>query len=430
MFAAPSLLVAVALALRAAAGWGYAPPDELFEPLVAKKVLAMAETVRSPPAYPTITTTSGNWVWSNPDNWVTGFFPSTLYQMAKRECLCPGSTAVDGAVPDWLALGRMWSAAIPPLNWHNGQGHDVGFLSWPFAEELGLHPRNATARDNIIGFALELSSRYAKEVGCTRSWDWSSSTSPTPETDFLVIIDNLMNLETLLQAYDFTKNRTFYDIAIDHADTTLKNHFRKDWGSWHVINYDHLTGAVKEKFTAQGYSDDSTWSRGESWALHGYAKLYQYTKKPRYLNAARKIAAYFLSQTAKTYMPWDFDAPMNPPLADSSAAMIAAAGLQILAQVEKSVWNPIGAQRWTDGAHLLISQTPGYAWNPSWQSLLSNGTRDNHGVPHSNNTGLPYGDYFWIKNGNYLLASREAKCPNGRWARATGCGLDLNGPSF
>ena len=73
---------------------------------------------------------------------------------------------------------------------------------------------------------------------------------------FQVIIDNLMNLETLLQAYDLTKNKTFYDIAVDHADTTLKNHFRADWGSWHVVNYDHLTGEVKEKYTQQGYSDD------------------------------------------------------------------------------------------------------------------------------------------------------------------------------
>ncbi|KZV92163.1 glycoside hydrolase family 88 protein [Exidia glandulosa HHB12029] len=406
-------------------------PAELFDPLVAKKVLAMAQSSFSPPAYPSITSTSGVWQWGSPDNWITGFFPSTLYQLAKRECLCPGSTAVDGAVPDWLELGRTWSGAIPSLHWHNGQGHDVGFISWPFAEELGLFPKNQTARDNIIEFALELSSRYAKEVGCTRSWDWSSSTSPTPATDFLVIIDNLMNLETLLQAYDFTKNKTFYDVAIDHADTTLKNHFRDDWGSWHVVNYDHLTGEVKEKYTQQGYSDDSTWTRGEAWGLHGYSKLYQYTKKPRYLDAARNIAKYYLRRTPKAYLPWDFDAPKEPmPPADASAAMIAAAGFQLLAQIEKSQWNLIGAAQWDNAAHMLISQTASYAWNPSWQSVLSNSTRDNHGIPHSNNTGLPYADYYWVKNGNYLLASGQLRCPNGKRASASRCGIDLTGPTF
>lgn len=144
LVAAASVLAAVVLAAAAPApavedlNLGSRLPAELFDPLVARKVLAMTAHSASPPAYPSITSTDGVWQWSSPDNWITGFFPSTLYQLAKRECLCPGATAVDGAVPDWLQLGRAWSAAIPALHWHNGQGHDVGFISWPFAEELGL----------------------------------------------------------------------------------------------------------------------------------------------------------------------------------------------------------------------------------------------------------------------------------------------------
>ncbi|KZV96346.1 Six-hairpin glycosidase [Exidia glandulosa HHB12029] len=420
-----------ALAILARDAAGYTPPASVFDKSVAQKVLATAQTKRSPPNYPSITSTSGVWQWSSPDNWVTGFFPSTLYQMQKRECMCPGSTAVNGATPNWLALGRTWSAAIPALHWHNNQGHDVGFISWPFAEEYSLHPTNASAKQNIIDFALELSSRYSSVVGCTRSWNGASPTSTTGSTDFLVIIDNLMNLETLLQAYKFTGNKTFYDIATKHADTTLKNHFRADFGSWHVVNYNSQTGAVKQKYTAQGYSDSSTWARGESWGIHGYIKLYQYTKNTAYLNAARNIAAYFLKRTPAAYMPWDFDAPASPkPPADSSAAMIAAAGLQILAATETALANATGASKWTAGAQMLITQTASYALKASWQSILSNGTRDNHGTPHSNNTGLPYGDYFWIKNGNYLLASGQTTCPSGAKANVTGCGMDLTGPAF
>lgn len=414
------------LAAFASGVLAWTAPASLFDASVARKVLATAQTVRNPPNYPSITSTSGVWQWGSPDNWITGFFPSTLYQMQKRECLCPGST---GGAP-WLSLARMWSAAIPQLHWKNHQGHDVGFISWPFAEEYSLGRSNATASQNIVEFALELSSRFNSAVGCTRSWDGSAPGSSS-STDFLVIIDNLMNLETLLQAYHLTDNHTFYDVAVAHADTTLKNHFRSDWGSWHVVNYDSKTGAVKKKYTAQGYSDSSTWSRGESWAIYGYAKMFQYTYDQKYLNAARNIAGYFLRRAPAAYMPWDFDAPASPtPPADSSAAMIAAAGLQVLAAIETDLNNATGVLKWTNGAQMLITQTASYALKSSWQSLLSNGTRDNHGTPHSNNTGLPYADYFWIKNGNFLLASGQTACPNGKAANATGCGIDLVGPAF
>ena len=149
-----------------------------------------------------------------------------------------------------------------------------------------------------------------------------------------------------------------------------------------------------------------------------FLAVYQYTKLERYLDAARNIAAYFLRRAAEkpAYLVWlaqptsrsrralylssilcrDFDAPASPtPPADSSAAMIASAGLQVLATAEMSIWNTTGAERWLAGAQTLITQTAGYAWKPTWQSLLSNGTRDNNAsgnaAARSNNTGLPYG---------------------------------------
>ncbi|KAH7104068.1 Six-hairpin glycosidase [Auriculariales sp. MPI-PUGE-AT-0066] len=427
MLAQSALLAALATSVSA-----WTAPATLFDPLVASKVLATAKTVQNPPKIPSITSTSGTWTWSSANSWTSGFFPATLYQLSKRECMCSGSTSVNGSTPDWRGLGRTWSAALVPLHWHNGVGHDVGFLSWPFVDELALSPTNATAQSNIIDFALELTSRYSPIVKATRSWD-----SDANSTDFLVIVDNLMNLETLLQSWRLTGNRTFYDIAVNHADTTLKNGVRSDWSTWHVINYDSGTGAVKVKRTQQGYSDNSTWTRGEAWALHGYTRMYQYTKLKRYLDAARAIAGYYLRRVAEnpSYMIWDFDAPASPqPPADSSAAMIAAGGLQALATIEMSLWNATGANTWMAGAQNLITQTATYAWNPSWQSLLSNGTRDNNagGVPasRSNNTGLPYGDYFWIKNGNYLLETLQIKCPDGRFPNRLACGSDLMGPSF
>ncbi|KAH7104061.1 Six-hairpin glycosidase [Auriculariales sp. MPI-PUGE-AT-0066] len=402
-------------------------PLTLFDPLVASKVYATAQG--DPTMYPTITTDGGEWVLSPADTWTSGFFPATLYEMYKRECLCTGSTLVNGSAPDWLALGRSWSTALVGLHWNNVQGHDVGFLSWPFGEDLDVSPDNKGAKTNLVEFALELASRFSPIVGATRSWN-----SPSDSVDFYVIVDNLMNLETLILAYLLTGNRTFYDIALKHADTTLKNGVREDWSTWHVIDYNSETGAVISKETRQGFSANSTWTRGQAWAIHSYARLFQYSGASKYLDASRNMAAYFLRRAAENpdYLVWDFDAPRSEGLttpADSSAAMIAAAALQVLAVAEMSVGNTTGSNEWLSSSQMLISQTAGYAWKPSWQSLLSNGTRNNnvHADPdvHSNNTGLPYGDYFWVKGGNYLLETQQAECPNGQTVNRLSCGIDL-----
>ncbi|KAH7104062.1 Six-hairpin glycosidase [Auriculariales sp. MPI-PUGE-AT-0066] len=395
----------------------WTPPHTLFDPLVASKVYATAQKLSSPAKYPSITSQSGVWKLSPVDTWTSGFFPATLYQLKKRECLCPGSTRVKGSVPKWLQLGRSWSAGLVKLHWNNNQGHDVGFLSWPFAEDLDLSPNNGAAKTNVIDFARELASRYSPIVGATRSWN-----SPPNSTDFTL-----------------TGNRTFYDIAVKHADTWLKNGVRRDWGTWHVVNFNSKTGAVSSKKTRQGYDANSTWARGQSWAIYSYARLFQYTGVERYLDASRNLAAYFLRRAAENpgYLVWDFDAPRTKGIqqpADSSAAMVAAVALQLLATAEKSVRNTTGANRWISHSQKLISQTSSYAWSPHWQSLLSNGTRDNNGGgdPHarSKNTGLPYGDYFWVKSGNYILETLQAKCPSGKSPKRLSCGSDLRGSSL
>ncbi|KAH7104069.1 Six-hairpin glycosidase [Auriculariales sp. MPI-PUGE-AT-0066] len=424
-----SAFVVAALSARALA---WTAPATLFDPLIAAKLLHEAETVNAPPLLPSITSTDGKWMWTSPNNWTAGFLPATLYQLAKRECLCPSSTLVGDSVPNWLEYGRTWTGPVATLHWNNTVGHDVGYVSFPFVDEVALFPANASAKRDLIDFALELSSRWSDVVGATSSWD-----SPANSTDFLVIIDNMINLELLLQAHLLTGNQTFYDIAIKHADTTLKNGIRSDWGTWQVVVYDSETGAVKVKRTSQGYTDDTTWTRGHSWAIHGYTRMYQYTKLSRFLDAARNLAAYFLRRAAEnpSYMLWDFDAPAEERSADSSAAMVAAAGLQALAATEASLFNTTGAKKWMSGAQMLISQTAGYAWRPSWESVLANATRDNNGRDQpfntrSKNTGLPYADYFWVKNGNYLLETKQVKCPNGKVPTHSACGSDLHGPSF
>ena len=155
--------------------------------------------------------------------------------------------------------------------------------------------------------AKALSSRFNVQVGCTQSWDtgkcgWS----------FPVIIDNMMNLELLMWAYKTSGDPVFKNIAVRHADTTLKNHFRKDNSSYHVVSYNPKTGAVEKKETHQGYSNESAWARGQAWGLYGYTMMYRETGNKSYLEMARKIASFIIrhKNLPKDKIPyWDFDAP-------------------------------------------------------------------------------------------------------------------------
>ncbi|EEB98661.1 hypothetical protein MPER_01792 [Moniliophthora perniciosa FA553] len=133
------------------------------------------------------------------------------------------------------------------------QGHDVGFLSFPFVEELVVNQNNQTVIDTINAFAQELAARFNPKVGATLSWD-----SPSDPTQFRVIIDNMMNLEVLFVSEELTGNKTLGEIARRHADTTIKNHIRPDGSTWHVVEYNPKTENVVSKYTSQGYSNDKT----------------------------------------------------------------------------------------------------------------------------------------------------------------------------
>ncbi|KAI0082871.1 d-4,5 unsaturated-glucuronyl hydrolase-like protein [Panus rudis PR-1116 ss-1] len=381
-------------------------PPESFSPLVAQKVLKTANTVQSPPKYPQWTDRdTGVWDWFSPDTWTTGFFPSTLYALNTRATkLCKHDKSLQGI--DWLGLARMWSAAEVPLETKTGVGHDVGFLSFPFIEEHTLNPDNQTAKDAINNFAKELAARFSPIVGCTRSWD---SSDPT---DFQVIIDNMMNLEVLFASEALTGNHTLRDIAISHANKTMVNHLRPDGSSYHVVDYNSTTGAVIRQRTSQGFADNSTWSRGQAWGIYGFANMHKHTQIFDYLKTARHMAQYFLDNLPSDgIVPWDFNAPLDPPRpADSSAAMIAASGLILLAQQELTLHPPnvAGSGAYIKAASNIIKSMTALAWKPSWQSLLANGTVNN--PAHNNLTGIVYGDYYFIQASNELVSMGLAKC--------------------
>lgn len=251
--------------------------------------------------------------------WTSGFYPGTLFYLYSFS----HDTALLGEAERRLTLLNKEQ--------YNRGTHDLGFMmycSYGTALRLireGVLREPAAPYDSVLlNSARSLSTRFNPTVGCIRSWD-------SKPWKFPVIIDNMMNLELLLWATQESGDSSFARIAVTHANTTLRNHFRPDYSSYHVVDYDPATGEVLAKKTAQGYSDSSAWARGQAWGLYGYTVMYRYTHDPRYLEQAEHIAAYILGNPnlpADKVPYWDYNAPGgNRVLRDASAAAIMASAL-------------------------------------------------------------------------------------------------------
>ncbi len=246
-------------------------------------------------------------------DWTSGFFPGNLwylYELTKDE--------------DRKVQAEKFTALIEKEKM-NGTTHDMGFKIYcSFGNGYRL-TGNQHYKEVIVQAAKTLITRFNPKVGALRSWDHNSD-----KWDFPVIIDNMLNLELLFEATRLTGDSTYHDIAVKHANTTMKNHFRPDYSTWHVISYNPETGAVEKRNTHQGYSDDSAWARGQAWGIYGYTMCYRYTKNPAYLAQAENIARFIFSNKnmPKDLIPyWDFDAPKIPdePRDVSAAAVISSA---------------------------------------------------------------------------------------------------------
>ncbi len=212
-------------------------------------------------------------------DWTSGFFPGSLwhlYELSGNE--------------KWKTEAEKFTSYLEREKTNNSN-HDIGFKVYcSFGNGYRL-TKDTLYKAVIIQSAKTLSTRFNPKTGVIRSWDHNRDKWVNP-----VIIDNMMNLELLFEATKLTGDSTFYKIAISHANTTMKNHFRPDFSTYHVLDYDPETGAVLKKNTHQGYSHESAWSRGQAWGLYGYTLCYRYTKDITYLQLAKKNSrVYFKS---------------------------------------------------------------------------------------------------------------------------------------
>lgn len=290
--------------------------DKAFEHAEQQSLL-MAKKYENQPGRLPRSFESGTDISSDSRWWCSGFFPGSLwylYENNKNKTL--------------LKYAQLYTDRVEQEK-YTTDNHDVGFMLYcSFGNGLRLRDEERYKEILLTG-AKSLATRFDPKVGLIRSWDHNTEVWQYP-----VIIDNLMNLELLLWAANYSKDESFRKIVISHADKSMIHHFRPDYSSYHVVSYDRKTGIPHKKQTHQGAADGSAWSRGQSWGLYGYTFLYRETKDKRYLEQAKKIANFLINhpQMPKDFIPyWDYDAPQipNTPRDASAAAVMASALIEL-----------------------------------------------------------------------------------------------------
>ncbi len=258
---------------------------------------------------------------SNTKWWCSGFYPGTLW-------LIYGGTK-DSLIR--VEAEKRLALLEPEKNF--APNHDVGFKMYCSFGTAYAITGTPAYKDVIFTAANTLTTRYRPSIMSIQSWD-SNKNFRCP-----VIIDNMMNLELLEWTTQQGGEKRFAEIAVNHANTTMKNHFRPDNSSYHVVDYDLATGTVTRKITHQGLSDESAWSRGQAWGLYGFTVMYRFTKDPKYLALAKNIAAFMLNHPnmpADKIPYWDYNAPDIPTARrDASAAAVMASALLELGRYSK-----------------------------------------------------------------------------------------------
>lgn len=313
--------------------------------------------------------------------WCGGFWPGILwydYEYTK-------DTRIKVEAEKFTASLKFLSE-MPPYD------HDLGFLMFCSYGNGYRLTQNPAYKQVIINTANAYKALYNPKVGALLSW-------PRHVADYgghNVIMDNMINLEMLFWAAKNGGDIDLYDIAVAHADKTMKHHFRPDFTSYHVAVYDTLTGNLIKKCTHQGYADHSMWARGQAWAIYGYTVVYRETQDVKYLDFVQKVTDVYLANLPEDYIPyWDFNDPAIPNAPrDASAACVVASAL-----LELSTYLPNAkGQGYKDAAVKMLENlsTSSYQCGVSKPAFLLHST--GHKPAGSEiDASIIYADYYYIE---------------------------------
>lgn len=378
------MLLSMAVAMTGCIGGKDIIRDNVKNAEVQLRLLVAAseegDTVRIPSTFK-----NGKVDYVPADDWVSGFFAGSLWYMYE---LTGDEWWAEHARKHTEALD-----AIQYLTWH----HDVGFMVYD-SYGNGLRLKNIDAYRQVLeNTAKSLSTRFRPGAGVLQSWNtdrgWQSKRGWTCP----VIIDNMMNLELLFKVSEMTGDSTYRNIAVSHADRTLENHFRPDFSTYHVVDYDPETGEVSGRCTAQGYSDESAWARGQAWAVYGFTVAYRFTHDRRYLDRAENVCRFIFTNPnmPSDLVPyWDFNAPDIPDARrDASSAAIIASALYELNSITGNADYKCTADKMLESL-----SSPAYraaeGTNGGFILMHSVGS-----IPHGSNVDVPlnYADYYFLE---------------------------------
>ena len=346
---------------------------------------------------------SNHWNLAASSQWTSGFFPGSLWFMYEN--------TLDNS---WMARATSQTASMLSQD-TNASDHDIGFKILGSYGNAYRITRDPSYLSVIQTAAQAMTTLYRPTAGVIESW-------PNYDSHITVIIDNMMNLELLFFAAQNGGDPSLYDMAVSHAVKTMQNHVRPDGSTFHVVDY-NPDGTVFSKFTVQGAGTNTTWSRGQAWAIYGFTMTYRYTHDPRFLATAQSTADYFLNNLPPDFVPyWDFSECCTQPR-DSSAAAIAAAGLFELGTY---VTASADQARYRTAALNIQSShsSPAYLGSPlTTDGILLHGSAD---VPAGDSDkSLIYGDYYFIQ-GCYRATSPPPAPTNLAAMRASGTQINLS----
>lgn len=331
------------------------------------------------------------------DDWVSGFFAGTLwymYELTGEEYYAEQAQKHTEILHD-----------IQFLKWH----HDVGFMVYD-SYGNGLRLKNIEGYDTVlVNTAKSLATRFRPNAGIIQSWNVDRGWQSERGWKCPVIIDNMMNLELFFKVSEMTGDPVYKEIAMSHADKTLANHYREDFSTYHVVDYDDETGEIRRKCTAQGIADESRWARGQAWSIYGFTVAYRFTGEERYLQRAKDVANYLLVE--EDNMPedlvpyWDYDVKefgkemgedylaKYGEIRDVSSAAIVASALYELHWMTKDDFYKQKADKMIESL-----STPAYrakvGENGGFILMHSVGS-----IPHGGNIDVPlnYADYYFLE---------------------------------
>lgn len=326
----------------------------------------------------------GNGGDSSPDDglcwWTNGFWAGMLWQMYK-----------DTGDARCAEIARYTERRLDAcFQSYLGLHHDVGFMWLPSAVADYRLTGDADARRRGLHAAGLLAGRFNPAGGFIRAWNDIPGSGD--DTRGWTIIDSMLNIPLLYWASEETKDPRFRKIAMIHADTVRRYFIRKDGSVRHIVEFDPETGAFVRDYGGQGYAQGSSWTRGQSWGLYGFAISHKHTGKAEYLAAAKQIASYFIAHIpADGEIPVDFCQPDEPKWYDNIASAVAACGLIELARMV-----PEEAQEYLAPALKLLHVLDETAdWNDATDGFLQNCSAAYHAPEH--NVNFTYGDYYFLE---------------------------------